>query len=56
MTVLRKSIANFAYIFYSKNTVNKVMSENKLEEINEETDVSSIKMPPIAGRQKPKNF
>ena len=27
----------FAYIFYSKNTVNKVMSENKLEEINEET-------------------
>ena len=34
----------FAYIFYSKNTVNKVMSENKLEEINEETDASSIKI------------
>lgn len=31
-----------AYIFYSEDTVDKVMSANYLEEINEETDVSSI--------------
>lgn len=32
----------FANIFYSDNTIKKVMSENYLDEIKEDTDVSSI--------------
>ena len=34
----------FAYIFYSEDTVIKVMESNSLEILNEETDTSSIKI------------
>ena len=32
----------FANIFYSEDTIKSVMSENYMDEINEDTDVSSI--------------